>query len=376
MRGLKGTFAAVMFAAVLAFLLLAPIFLQEALPQNQYYEWMQPAPEAYSGIIRVWHIAQFKPYKGSFGNYLAQWSHKVEKKHVGIYFEVLSMTEEEATTRLLRGETPDIYSFPAGYTDSEGLLELGLQTPEYIGNLNDVGRDGGLYAAPYAVSGYCLLVNSQILQECNQILPESVDSDWLNSAQQSMTFERGKKRTKISGVAGDTVMAAYWGLNAPVAPYEDFLNKRAAMAIADVRAAGDLQRSLENNKGFTYEFRTLDGFTTLVQLLGINKSIEAQKIPYALEFIQLMLSEEVQATLADIGAFPATVLATEPKYDQEVLLSIAKTLENPAAPNAFLYQRYRDALAEAAQRALSGDAYGAKEFEERLLELVPDIKIR
>ena len=154
------------------------------------------------------------------------------------------------------------------------------------------------------------------------------------------------------------------------------MNKRAAMAIADVRAAGDLQRSLENNKGFTYEIRMLDGFTPLVQLLGVNKSIDSKKVPYALEFIQVMLSEEAQATLADIGAFPATALSTEPMYDLEVLRLIKKTLENPAAPNAFLYCRYRDALKEAAERTLSGDAFGAKEFEERLLELVPDIKIR
>ncbi|MEL7610326.1 MAG: hypothetical protein AAGU74_12615 [Bacillota bacterium] len=376
MRGLKGAFAAVMFAVVLAFVLLAPIFLQKALPRNQYTEWMQPSPEPYSGIVRVWHIVGFKPYKGSFGNYLAQWSRKIEKKHVGIYFEVLSMTAEEAAGRLSRGESPDIYSFPAGYTDSEGLLELDLETPRYVGNLNDVGRDKGLYAVPYAVSGYCLLANSQILQERNQVLPAAVDSEWLSGAQQSMTFERGKKRVKISGLAGDAVMAAYWGLDAPVAPYEDFLNKRAALAIADARAAGDLQRSLENNKGFTYEIRILDGFTTLVQLLGINKSTEPQKVPYALEFIQLMLSEEAQATLADIGAFPATALAAAPKYDLEVLQSIAKMLEAPVAPNAFLYKRYRDTLYEAANRALSGDAFGAKEFEERLIELEPDIKIR
>ena len=131
-----------------------------------------------------------------------QWSRQVEKKHVGIYFEVLSMTEDEAAARLARGESPDIYSFPAGFTDSEGLLELDLQTPKYIGNLNDIGRDRGLYAAPYAVSGYCLLANSQILQERNQILPETVDSEWLSTAQQSMTFERGKKTRKDFGPCG------------------------------------------------------------------------------------------------------------------------------------------------------------------------------
>ena len=56
--------------------------------------------------------------------------------------------------------------------------------------------------------------------------------------------------------------------------------------------------------------------------------------------------------------------------ESALLASAAEHLREPKIPNAFLLQRYRDALEETARRVLAGDAEAKKDFEARLKELV------
>ena len=68
--------------------------------------------EQYQGIIEVWHIVGFKPYRGSLGSWVSNTAKQLEKRHSGVYLEVDSITMEEYEARIARGEQPDVFSFP------------------------------------------------------------------------------------------------------------------------------------------------------------------------------------------------------------------------------------------------------------------------
>lgn len=364
MKGLRRTVSLLLAGAVLAYLWLAPQYLADALGRDHYREWLEPEREPYTGIITVLHVVGFKPYTGSLGSWIEKQTARMEKRHSGVFFEVLSLAAEEAEAYLARGGSADVYSFPLGWTYAEQLQTLGIAAPSYPDGLRDVGRSGGLLALPYALSGRCLLVNTDLLNERGVALPEDGITDaWLREAEEKLTFE--KKGKTICAFAGDAVTAARLGVDVPVAEYDAFLSQGAAAAFADLRAAGDLSRLVEAGKGFAFRAYPIDADTDEVQLLGIAKGMAAEKLPYAEEFLLHILSEETQTSLVELGLFPAVLPQEMQKYANDLLCACAEIHRDPVVPNSFDYHRERDALYDAAVRALSGDVSGLKDFEAR-----------
>lgn len=375
MKIFKRVMSVLMAAATAAYLMLAPKYFVGALKKDPYREWLEPEREAYSGVLTVWHIAGFKPYTGSIGSWLCRWTERLEKRHKGVFFETIAMTPEEAAARAARGEKADIYSFPAGWAYEEQLRPLSVEVPQYPAGLRDIGRSGGVLALPYALSGYCVLVNASLAEERGLSLPEAgATADWLCEAGEKMNFER--KNVKIAAFAGDTVTAARLGIEQPVAAYDEFLAGRAAVAFTDLRGAGELKRSVEAGKNFDFIARPIDSCTDEVQMIAVAKGIREEKIPYAEELIALILGEKQQSTLAELGMFPAILYGEPLQYDGELLSSCFALYREPLAPNAFLYRRQKDALMELAERSLAGDDSARQDFAARWKELVPQEKIK
>ena len=113
-----------------------------------------------------------------------------------------------------------------------------------------------------------------------------------------------------------------------------------------------------------------------MQYLGIARDTAAEKRPYIQDYLNIVLEEESQEKLLDLGLLPAIELTVEPGRLSGVPEQLASALQAPKVPNAFLYQRYRDALDGLAQRALAGDAQARTELEERMKELVEGAQIQ
>lgn len=374
MTPLKRVLAGVLTVCIAAFLALSPSRIYEALGRDRYMEWLKVEPEPFTGILTVWHIAGFKPYEGSAGSWLVGLTKKFERKYNGIFIEVLAMTAEEAELRISRGEKPDLYSFPLGWSYPDRFQKLDAAAHSFIGNLGSCGTaEGKCYAIPFMMSGYMLLVNTEFAQERSLSLPkktEDMSAQWLKEAQKTMTFERGRKKEPIAGLASAPEIAAYLGMEQETAAPETFKSKDAAMVIADLRFTGDSSRALEEGKGFLFEAYPLTSYTDLVQLIGIGREIDERKVIYAAKFIDLVLEEKAQASLFEKGAFPVIEITEQPEDVPELASMTTQYLRDPVVPNAFLYQRYKNELREAAVRALAGDAAGRKDFDERMKELV------
>ena len=317
--------------------------------------------EQYQGIIEVWHIVGFKPYRGSLGSWVSNTAKQLEKRHSGVYLEVDSITMEEYEARIARGEQPDVFSFPLGSVFAEQLGELNTIFPALRGNLAATGQyDGRLYGIPYAASGYLIVHNQRLMQE------RGADAESV-----STLLKKGEANS-----AGDPVQACIWGIIGEVRPEEEFFQEKAVSAFMDARAAGDLFQKVQNGKGFPLETACCSNYSDQVQLVGVNVNIETAKLPYIYELIDLCLSRENQQKLMDIGIMPAIAEITREKVDDEAIDQLFDELEDIAAPNTFLYKTYREQLQISAIEAMLGSESAKKDLDLRLIELVRGAAIK
>ena len=361
---------------VLAYLVIMPGYLLQQ-PRDWTLKKQQENQETFAGIITLWHIVDFKPYAGSLGTWLSDRPATFEKRHFGVFINVTAMTVEECAARMERGERADVYSFPMGWGYMERFAPLPeLETAVKPALAGTGSQDGTAYGVPYAMSGYFLLINSRLEQEKGVTLSEG---DWqagLQEAADTLTFTYGKRETQQYGLSGEPILAALLGYTGELAAYSSFSSEAAAMALTDARAAGDLERQQSEGKGFTFQALPLEGYTDLVQYLGIAQDTAEEKRPYIQDYLNIVLSEESQEKLLDLGLLPAIELTVEPGLLSGAPEQLEAALQTAKVPNAFLYQRYQDALASLAQRALAGDAQAREELWERMKELVDGAQIQ
>lgn len=359
---------------IAAYLLFMPAYLNDALKERTYDEKFSPTEEPYTGIISVWHIVGFKPYSGSMSTALAAIAKGIERRHHGVFFDVIAMDETEYTERLARGESPDLLSFPLGVCYPDQLSAFDELPVECISkDMAAVGEwDGKIYALPYAMSAHALIVNTGLFQERGAMVPEGTrNAAWiLQAAETFAAAQKSGKQKQLPALSGNAVLAAALGLTGEVAEYDAFRSGKAAIAIADLRSAGDLEALQSAGKGFAFETSVLSGSTSLVQMIGLSHGIDQEKRAYAIELIERIFSEIAQKQFVQLGLFSVTEVDPQALPESALLASAAEHLREPKIPNAFLLQRYRDALEKTARRVLAGDVEAKKDFEARLKELV------
>ena len=275
---------------IAAYLLFMPAYLNDALKERTYDEKFSPTEEPYTGIISVWHIVGFKPYSGSMSTALAAIAKGIERRHHGVFFDVIAMDETEYTERLARGESPDLLSFPLGVCYPDQLSAFDELPVECISkDMAAVGEwDGKIYALPYAMSAHALIVNTGLFQERGAMVPEGTrNAAWiLQAAETFAAAQKSGKQKQLPALSGNAVLAAALGLTGEVAEYDAFRSGKAAIAIADLRSAGDLEALQSAGKGFAFEASVLSGSTSLVQMIGLSHGIDQEKRAYAIELIE------------------------------------------------------------------------------------------
>lgn len=253
MSALRKTVSAVLMAAMLALIVLLPRYASGMLGARSVLDWLVPEKEPFSGVITCWHVVRFKPYIGSMGAWLEKYAKRMEKRHFGVYVEIESITEAEAARRTAAGLFPDIISFPRGFLSEGDLIEM--QSESTIPSLR-----------ARAVAASCELL---------LFYPEKTD------AEGEALIEFAKEHT-----------------------VEEFKSLKAPCCICDARGAGDMRRLADAGKAEHFEIMPFKKETELVQFIGIGRAVSAEKLPYTVEFIDLVLSENAQSELADLGLLP------------------------------------------------------------------------
>lgn len=130
------------------------------------------------------------------------------------------------------------------------------------------------------------------------------------------------------------------------------------LCIDDVRTARELSMLSERGKGFNYTVHGIAGQYGNTQLIAIPYTDDEWVKEHAERLIQLMLSPKYSLKIAQTGLYPSAHY--EDKAESASPVDAQELLNGTPCVNAFLLNRYNDAIAEEAARALSGDS-GANE---------------
>lgn len=353
MGRMRTAFNAAMAAIVAAFMVIMSIQAYKEL----FVRETEPPVKQRTGIINVWHVVKYKPYYGSVSTIMADAARKLEKKEYGVFYSVEGMMEEEYARRIERGEKPDVISFPAGLIDADGLSELDAGNyAEISGELLRAGSsEGKLYAIPYAQSPCVLIENNELSKKIGINLDEgSVDAAAIfaavNGADGSMI-----KQSILSGRAERWALIGAEGECLDTAAFKE---GKAVLCIDDVRTARELSMLSERGKGFNYTVHGIAGQYGNAQLIAIPYTEDEWVKEHAEKLIQLLLTPKYSLKIAQTGLYPSAPF--EDKAESASPVDAQALLNGVPCANAFLLNRYKDAIAEEAARALSGDS-GANE---------------
>lgn len=346
-------FAVVVFMAAMSIKIYGDVFqVQSELPEKQR-----------SGIINVWHVVKYKPYTGSISLIIADAARKIENKSFGVYFNVDGITVDEYEKRIARGERADIISFPAGLIDANGLCALDEAEFEMLGSeyINAGSSEGKLYAIAYAQSPCVLIENTALTKKHGISIPEwDIDESELLDALNGV-----QAQGVLSGCAERWALLGANGLCEKTAAFKE---GKAALCLDDIRTAREMSMLCEKGKGFDYAVHGVNGLYGNMLLIAINTNEDEWIKQHGSELIKLLLTEKYAAKIAATGLKPSVDYEHEEgQYTDTV--NAAEVLKNAPCINTFLYNRYRDAIGEEAERALAGDSAAHSAIVKRYGEL-------
>lgn len=249
---------------VLPFVLVTALVLTIILyPRAAEAESAQPV------VVSVWNVDTFEGGRGSRTSFLKRVAQRAESGQKNVFYHVISYTVKGLQEAFSRGERPDILSFGLGIGQIEGLLPLGRTFAQ-----SD-------RAVPWCRGAYYLFSLSDDLPESGAPDGSIVLSSGGNNLVEASAY--------LSGIAGTTEES--------LAAYLDFLGGTYDFLLGTQR---DVCRFA--SRGVTVYSRILPNYCDLYQYISI---LAAEKEEMCRQFVDLLLSDDVQNRLNEIGMYPA-----------------------------------------------------------------------
>ena len=219
-------------------------------------------------VVRVWNVDTFEGGKGSRTSFLKR-AAAVAEEAGGVYYLITSYTQEGAEAAFHNGERPDVLSFGIGFS---AYAEESLPLPYACAG----GKLGGdTLAVPWCRGAYYLFTNSKA-----------------GGAEETVLSVGGENLVEVAalknGIAGKTAES--------LTAYTDFLAGKFRYLLGTQR---DVCRFAA--RGAAVEMRELTAYNDLYQYISV---LSAEKRTECLALVSALLSEQMQAALADIGMLP------------------------------------------------------------------------
>lgn len=247
---------------VIPFVLLAALVLAlVCYPHTAKAETTQPV------VISVWNVDTFEGGRGSRTSFLKRVAQRAEAGQENVFYHVISYTAEGLQEAFSRGETPDILSFGVGVGQVDAV---------------PLGRTfaGSDLAVPWCRGAYYLFSLQDNFPETPPSGSVVLSSGGENLVEASAYF---------AGIEGKTEES--------LTAYLDFLGGKYDYLLGTQR---DVCRF--SSRGVTVYSKLLPAYCDLYQYVSI---LSREYADACLEFVALLLSEDVQATLSEIGMYPA-----------------------------------------------------------------------
>ncbi len=294
-------------------------------------------PVGYKGVLRLWHIDGFEGGKGSRASFLQRAAKTFERKNEGLFVMITAHTPESAANALAEGRMPDMISFGG---DCGFVADIALPLEKYDCAAASAG--GETYAAPWCRGGYFLF---------------SADGGFSGVTAENTVISEGKgafaaAAAALEGLRGDFAVLP------SVQAYTALIAGKYKYMLGTQR---DVQRF--RVREFSVQAKPLERFCDLWQYISVCTE-DAGKYNACLDFIALLLSEEVQKGLASVGMLSPYFRI----YGEEGGALAALEAVSPARTfPAFADESAREAFRDLAFSVLNGDENGAKKLENYLV---------
>lgn len=249
----------------LPFALLAAAFFTVLFFPNDQNE----TPSSEKRVVRVWHIDTFEGGKGSRASFLRDAARIVEKKDKDVYYLISSYTTEGARAAAQEGDLPDMLSFGVGLGD---FMEQSLPlTRKFAG-----GETGGdCLAYPWCAGRYSLFSLDENFEDAGTV---AISAGGRNLCEVA---------AYLNNVEGEKIESG--------AAYVGFLNKKYRYLLGTQR---DECRFV--TRGVNVYRKDLNEYCDLYQYIAC---LNAKKSADCKKFIDVLLGQEVQGRLSEIGMF-------------------------------------------------------------------------
>ncbi|MGI5849136.1 MAG: hypothetical protein ACOX8Q_03565 [Christensenellales bacterium] len=335
-----------------------------------YYE-RNPEAIPYKGILTLWHINDWRTGGSTAGSFLNKRIAEFEADNAYLFIELQTMTVSEAQKALRNGETPDLISYPLGFEFNLSLSSLPSRDIlfSYITDC----------AYPYMCGGYCMLVNTDTLDEQGSLYPD----DWgirpdelLEITQYGVCFDSEDGYSALPAIAlhqyptkeGPNITT--WGepdlpdaaldLSEAVCTdgLEAFCHRQSCILVASHRQLFEANQLYEQGKSPAFSAYAISGYTDMVQMVGVPSCDDIKKQMACTAFAEYLVSDTVQKKLEALGVFPV-VSGLEIYTDNTCLKAVYRLLsKSPALPSP----ENRQALDNLMKQSFNGDADALKKI--------------
>lgn len=220
-------------------------------------------------VVRVWNVDTFEGGKGSRTSFLKGAAAKAEKKDGSVYYLISSYTAEGANRAFRSGQRPDVLSFGIGASYPESALPLPYS---FAGG----EAEGGCYAYPWCRGEYYLFSMTDDFEEEGTAAISSGGENLVEVA------------AALNGISGERVDS--------LSAYVAFLGGKYRYLLGTQRDKCRFQ-----SRGVTVYERPLTEFCDLYQYISV---LSSEKREDCMALVHMLLSDEVQNTLENIGMYP------------------------------------------------------------------------
>ena len=374
-RNKKKSIAKPLLAGILIiFILLGPNYFFIFRPSEEDYDIVKTPPQ-WTGVINFWDYPRLDQKTGGSFTWVTRQVKAFEKQYPGVYINFQSLTWNKGGQKIEEainnGNLPDI--LPVGgeyhYIAKDILEPLDpLMTVEEIRSFEDnalkaVTYNGKIWAMPWMMTTYGMMLNTDLFQERGVELPS--DGMWTYEEfvekLQTLTYDaKGRGKTTHFGFNSfiDPQYYNLWGII--LSDGAEIFNDKMEYTFNDERAKSGVQKVIDlkqkyalthpefgentsnqawttfyqdknigvipsgtwsinvlerlrnEGKGFNYAVAMYPTgslgkpvtMSNMVGTYGITKQEDPEKLKMVMEFLRFMTKEEYQKDLGRLGVFP------------------------------------------------------------------------
>lgn len=285
----------------------------------------------YQGIITLWNVDTFESGSASKISFLENVSLVFEKKNRGAYIKVDNLTIDEFMLRIKENKRPDIFSFGTGVESylKQDMMELPNQILQCVkANFLSCGLSSkNILAVPWSYSIYTLISSSNRIEKAGKTIKQNLKDFALDLAFDTKLKKSTKHTVSITFGGNNYVHAVNnllrnfdinlnqevkmgkidekYNKNTFYDAYVNFINNKSSVLLGTNRDVFRMENRKFAGKESDIIYDPLINFTDLVNYVSVTTK-DQNKQKTCIEFINFMLSSEVQLRIKNIGMFSTT----------------------------------------------------------------------